>query len=212
MTHFDTAYVERATLRDGTPVRIRLLAPEDKPLLAAGFAKLSAKSRYKRFLGPKAALDDRELRYLTEVDQQDHFALGAIRDDGEGEPVGLGIARFIRLDPTTAEAAIVVADEAQGKGLGQLLMLRLCAAAAERGIVRFRCEVLGSNTAAAGLLAQISPERTIEIEGGVMSIDLPLPDVTPAEPPTAPPQGAVYEMLRAAAQNLIEWSIRRLWR
>jgi len=217
MRHFTTDYVERVTLRDGTPVRIRLLAPEDKVLLASGFSKLSAESRYARFLGPKTALDEHELRYLTEIDHEDHFALGAIREegDGHGEPIGLGIARFIKLtDGKTAEAAIVVADEAQGRGLGRLLLLRLCAAAAERGVERFRCEVLGSNTAMAGLLAQISPERTIEVEDGVMSIDLPLPNVTPAEPLVENPQGPVYEMLRAAAQNLIDWtaSVKKFWR
>lgn len=216
MRHFTSDYVERATLRDGTPVRIRLLAPEDKQLLARGFAKLSEESRYARFLGPKRELDEHELRYLTEIDQEDHFALGAIREDGDGhgDAVGLGIARFIRLDPTTAEAAIAVADEAQGKGLGRLLLSRLCAAAAERGIERFRCEVLGSNAAAANLLAAISPERTIEVSDGVMSIDLPLPNVTPSHPPDEPPHGPVYELLRAAAQNVIEWteSVRRLWR
>ncbi len=211
--HFTADYKESAELKDGSKVRLRLLAPEDKPLLAAGFAKLSPKSRYARFLGPKTSLEDHELRYLTEIDQQDHFALGAIPE--EDESYGLGIARFIRLaDGTSAEAAIVVSDEMQGRGLGRLLLLRLCAAAAERGIERFRCEVLGSNTAMTGLLTQISPERTIEVEGGVMTIDLPLPNVTPAEPPIDHPQGHVFEMLRAAAQNLIEFtdSIRKLWR
>lgn len=215
--HFTADYVERATLRDGTAVRIRLLVPEDKALLAAGFAKLSAESRYARFLSTKTALDDHELRYLTEIDQRDHFALGAIREDGDGhgEPIGLGIARFIRLpDGTSAEAAIAVADEAQRKGLGRILMLRLCAAAAERGIEHFRAEVLGSNTAAMALLTEISPERTIEIEDGVMTVDLPLIRATPEHPHDAAPEGPLYAMLRAAAANAIEWTeaVKRLWR
>lgn len=209
--HFTADYTETAELKDGLKVRLRLLTPEDKPLLAAGFAKLSAESRYARFLGAKTALEEHELTYLTEIDQHDHFALGAILED---QPVGLGIARFIRLpDGTSAEAAIVVSDEVQGRGLGRLLLLRLCAAAAERGIERFRCEVLGSNTAMTGLLAQISPERTIEVEDGVMTIDLPLPNVTPSQPQVDHPQGSVFAFLRAAAQNLIEWTESiRFWR
>lgn len=215
--HFTSDYVERATLKDGTVVRLRLVTPEDKPLLAAGFAKLSPASRYARFFGAKTELDAHELSYLTELDQENHFALGAIREegDGHGEPVGLGIARFIRLeDPTTAEAAIVVADDIQGRGLGRLLLLRLCAAAAERGIERFRCEVLGSNTAVTGLLEHLCPDRTVHVESGVMTVDLPLPNVTPAHPPADRHPGAVFEILRAAAQNLIEWTeaIRRFWR
>jgi len=216
--HFTSDYVERVTLRDGTKAVLRLVVPADRGMLEAGFRRWSPESRYARFLSPKTTLTDDELRYLTEVDQENHFALGAMSEDGDGhgQPVGLGIARFIRLPElhATAEAAIAVADEAQGKGLGKLLFLRLCAAAAERGIERFRCEVLGSNTGMAALIATIAPERTIEVGGGVMSIEMLLPNVTPTQPPeTEEHEGALYRLLRAAAQNTIEFTdaVRRLW-
>ena len=213
-------YVERETLRDGTPVLLRLVCPEDKPILETGFTKLSPQSRYARFLAPKSTLTDDELAYLTEMDQETHFALGAVGEsgDGAGNPVGLGVARFIRLpdEHATAEAAVAVADEAQHKGLGKLLFLRLCAAAAERGIERFRCEVLGSNNSMAALVASLSPDRTIEVGNGVMSIDMLLPNVTPTRPPEepAPEDGGMYALLRAAAENAVEWtaSVRRFWR
>src|SRR5687768_8644236 len=100
--HFTADYAERALLRDGTEVQLRLVAPEDKPLLVAGFQRMSARSRYARFLAPKDTLSEDELRYLTELDQEHHFALGAL--DGGG--AGIGVARFIRLPapPATAEA------------------------------------------------------------------------------------------------------------
>ncbi|HVK85575.1 MAG TPA: GNAT family N-acetyltransferase [Kofleriaceae bacterium] len=217
--HFTADYVERTTLRDGTPVVLRLLAPEDKALIAEGFRRWSPESRYARFLAPKTTLTDDELRYLTEIDQETHFALGALREGGDddGNPVGLGIARFIRLPHlhATAEAAIAVSDEAQGRGLGKLLFMRLCAAAAERGIERFRCEVLGSNTGMTSLIQRITPEREVEVGGGVMTIDLVLPNVTPTAPPSTPaPPGGMYALLRAAAQNAVEWTdaVRRMWR
>ncbi len=214
--HFSREYDERATLRDGTQVRLRLLTADDKALLGAGFEKLSSESRYSRFLSPKTTLSDDELRYLTEIDQETHFAIGAIRDD-EATPVGLGIARFIKLaePPATAEAAITVADEAHGRGLGKLLFLRLCAAASERGIERFHCEVLGSNTGMAALLAAIAPDRTIEVEQGVMRIELAVPDVRPTAPATTPPpDGSMYRLFRASAENTVEWTeaVRKLWR
>jgi GNAT superfamily N-acetyltransferase len=217
--YFTADYVERTKLADGTPIVVRLLTPEDKGILEAGFERLSPQSRYARFLAPKTTLTDDELRYLTEIDQENHFAIGAMLEngDGKGNPVGLGIGRFIRLPDlhATAEAAIAVVDEAQGRGLGKLLFMRLCAAAAERGIERFRCEVLGSNTSMAALIERITPDRSIEVGGGVMSIEMQLPNVTPTAPPTAaPPPGGMYEFLRAAAQNAVEWTeaVRRLWR
>ena len=179
--HFTLDYAERAELRDGTPVLLRLVRPADKELLRAGFERLSEDSRYARFFTPKSALSDDELRYLTEVDHEDHLAIGAT-SERDGEPSGLGVARFIRFAdrPEAAEAAIAVADEAQRKGLGRLLLLRLIAAARERGIERFRFEVLRSNTGMATLIAEIAPDRTVETADGALSIEIALPDVEPA--------------------------------
>jgi len=227
---FSLDYVEHATLRDGTPIVMRLVLPGDKDVLRAGFDKLSPESRYARFLAPKAQLSDDELRYLCDIDHEEHFAIGAILDDSDDEreddgdggqrpraPIGLGIARFIRLadPPNTAEAAIAVADEVQHQGLGQLLFLRLVAAAAERGIATFRCEVLSTNAGMAGLITQVAPDRTIEVGDGVMSIEITLPNVAPTQPPSDDSrQDQLYRLFRAAAANAVEWTgaVRRLWR
>jgi GNAT superfamily N-acetyltransferase len=153
---FDADYLEHATLRDGTEVVVRLLRPDDRELLRAGFGRLSPESRYRRFFAAKNELSARELRYLTECDQVHHVALGATSADGER---GLGVARYIVLDdePGLAEAAIAVADEVQGRGLGSLLFQRLVAAARERGVERFRCDMLGSNQGMADLLRALAP-------------------------------------------------------
>ena len=177
---FAADYVEHVTLRDGTAVILRLVTPDDKELLRRGFENWSPESRYARFFVPKLRLSDEELTYLCDVDQENHFALGAIRE-GDGEPRGLGIARFIRLpsepgEPVTAEAAIAVSDEMQGKGLGRILFERLVAAAAERGIERFRCEVLGTNSSMKTLVDALAPVHRTEVGGGVMSIDFALTD------------------------------------
>ena len=212
--YFTADYVERAALRDGRPILLRLLAPEDRDLLRRGFDRWSPESRCARFLVPKQRLTDDELTYLCEVDQQNHFALGAILEDGDGsgEPIGLGIARFIRLptqpgEPVTAEAAIAVADEVHGQGVGKLLFLRLCAAATERGIERFRCEVLCSNRSMQALIASISPHHTCEVGSGVTSIDFALPAVASDAPTTAAaPSSPMYTFFRAAAEGAVEWS------
>ncbi len=215
---FTLDYVERVVLRDGTVVRLRLVAPEDKVLLRTGFDGLSHESRYARFLAPKGSLSDEELRYLTELDHESHFAIGAVREDGDGhgEPVGLGIARFIRLaDPRVAEAAVAVADVVQGQGLGKLLFLRLVAAAAERDIATFHCELLGTNEPMRELIRSVAPDHTVATAGGVTSIDLALPVVPPTQPATEPiPETAVYRLFKLAAANAVEWTdaVRAFWR
>lgn len=216
--HFTRDYRESATLRDGTLVVLRLLEPEDKELLRRGFERWSYQSRYARFLSPKERLTEDELTYLCEIDQETHFAMGAVREDA-GQPIGLGIARFIRLpsdagEPVTAEAAIAIADELQGKGLGKLLFLRLCAAAAERGIERFRCEVLSANTSIRALIESIAPEHVTRVASGVVTIDFALPPVAATTPTAEPQDHAMYRFFRAAAGDVVEWTdaVRRIWR
>jgi GNAT superfamily N-acetyltransferase len=208
---FTLGYEEHAELRDGTEIVVRMLRPTDRDLLREGFERLSPESRYARFFGPKDTLTDDELRYLCEIDQESHVAIGAATHDGKR---GLGIARFIRVADGEAEAAIAVADEMQGRGLGRLLFLRLCAAARERGITMFKCEVLGTNAGMKHLLDAIGAERQIAVSCGVMTFDLEVPDVSPIESIASPaPSGAMYRLFRAAAEDAIDWTetIRNLW-
>jgi GNAT superfamily N-acetyltransferase len=215
---FTADYAERTTLRNGTPVLLRLVVPGDMDLLRRGFERWSPESRYARFLAPKERLSEAELRYLCDVDQENHFALGAMQVSDDSTPVGLGIARFIRLpavdgEPVTAEAAIAVADEAQHQGLGRMLFMRLLAAASERGIERFRCEVLGTNQTMQGLIDDVAPEHTTQGDSGVLSIDFALPHASATEIERT--ESAMYRFFRAAANGAVEWTgaaVRRFWR
>jgi RimJ/RimL family protein N-acetyltransferase len=142
-------------LLDGSRVLIRQVQSADAPLLADGFARLSADSRWMRFLTPKKELSPAELRYFTDLDHHDHEALGAL-DNGDGR--GVGIARFIRHadDPYAADIAVTIVDDWQGRGLGRELMARLSDRAREEGIRRFTALVAAENEAVAGLLRNAS--------------------------------------------------------
>lgn len=204
---FDADYAERVTLRDGTDVVVRTIRPDDKELLHRGFLRLSPESRYRRFFAAKHDLTPAELRYLTEVDGVHHFALGATTADGQE---GLGVARFIQLDgePGVAEAAIAVLDEHQGKGLGSLLFQRLVAAASERGVKTFRCEMLGSNQGMADLVLSLSPRApAVNVSAGVMSMEFALPAIGPEHPMGEPPRDhGLYRFFGMVAKGEIEWT------
>lgn len=137
-------------------VVIRHIRPSDRELLASGMEHLSRESARRRFLTAKSRLSERELTYLTEVDGRDHVALVAVRADAPHELVAVG--RFVRLpeDPTTAEVAIVVADELQGQGFGRRIGVMLADEARARGIERFSATLLSDNVAAHRLFAAIS--------------------------------------------------------
>jgi RimJ/RimL family protein N-acetyltransferase len=146
--------VER--LPTGTPVLVRPIRPEDKPLLVRGLSELSELSVHRRFLSAKPRFTSAELRYLTEVDGTDHVAVVAQRP-GECHRL-LGVARWVRLqdDPETAEIAIVVADDWQGRGVGSLLAVAVAEEARHRGIRRFSATMLSDNVPARRLMAKLA--------------------------------------------------------
>jgi RimJ/RimL family protein N-acetyltransferase len=146
-------------LRDGSTVPIREVRGSDAPLLADGFARLSARSRRMRFLGTKTTLSAAELRYFTDVDHHDHEALGALSPAGGR---GVGIARYIRDpdDPRAAEIAVTIADDWQGRGLGAELLARLSNRARQAGIGRFTATVSADNVAMTRLLWKMGAELT----------------------------------------------------
>jgi RimJ/RimL family protein N-acetyltransferase len=144
----------RVMLRDGSKVLVRPVRSGDAPLLADGFARLSPQSRWMRFLGTKTSLSAAELRYFTQVDHHDHEAIGALSAaDGRG----VGIARYVRDadDPQSAEIAVTIVDDWQGRGLGTELLARLSDRARQAGIDRFTALVGAENAAMAGLLRKM---------------------------------------------------------
>jgi GNAT superfamily N-acetyltransferase len=144
-------------LIDGTEIRIRQIRADDKEQLAASFARLSDQSRLRRFLGPKPRLTKSDLRYLTEVDGTNHWAIVALSG---GDIVG--VARWVRAvdDPKAAEAAVVVSDELQGRGLGKILARHIADSARKRGIRRIRASIMSDNPPAHALLRVIGERLT----------------------------------------------------
>jgi RimJ/RimL family protein N-acetyltransferase len=143
-------------LADGTPLLIRPIRPDDKPLLSRGLSELSELSVHRRFLSPKPRFTSSELRYLTEVDGIDHVAFVAQRP-GECYRL-LGVARWVRLqaEPETAEIAIVVADDWQGRGIGSLLAEAVAEEARRNGIRRFTATILSDNVPAQRLMTKLA--------------------------------------------------------
>jgi GNAT superfamily N-acetyltransferase len=185
----------KATLRDGTPVLIRPIRPDDKQMLVDGFNRLSEESRLRRFLAPVSGLTDAMLAYLTEIDYVDHFAWLARRAD---DPLmGLGVARYVRLkdEPEIAEAAITVIDEYQGLGLGTILVGLLGARAREAGITAFRAYVLEDNAPMRALLEELGTEAHHE-SPGVLVMDTPLD-------PDRLPDSVASRVFRAVARKIL---------
>ncbi len=184
----------RTALRDGTPIVIRPVRPDDRDALRESFERLSPESRYRRFLAPMAHLSESQLTYLTRVDHRDHEALVAMAEgDGDADGEGLGIARFVRLqDPDAAEVAVAVADSWQGRGLGTVLLAHLLARARQEGIERFTATVLADNRGSLEVLSSLGHTTVGPPQGGAVELTIDLLD-------EADPDAALAAVLRAAA-------------
>ena len=112
--------------RDAKEIIFRQLLPSDTIRMQKGFFLLSENSVYRRFFTPVKYLNEAQLLYLTNVDQTQHIAWGALSPDYPQLP-GLGTCRFIKKaeNPKEAELAITIIDAYQNKGLGSLFLALL---------------------------------------------------------------------------------------
>lgn len=164
-------------------VGLRLVRPEDKPLLVEGFEGLSFESRRSRFMGARAALTPADLKLFTEVDQEDHVALGA-QDLATGHAAG--VARCIRAPGTTrAEAALTIVDAYQHRGLGTALLGRLAEAALERGLTTLRFVMTGDNVCMRHLAERLKGHvARSRFERGTLTLDIALDGARADQGPT----------------------------
>lgn len=163
-----------APIRGGS-VAARPLAAGEYDALGAVFDGMSPASRYSRYLTGLGGLPVSMARALTEVDGRRHVAWLASID---GEPVGLG--RWIRTAPETAELAFEVVDRHHDRGIGTVLVDVLTTVAAVSGIQRLEATVLPDNAPSLRLLERVGLSFCAEdglLEGSGRLRLLPTPRV-----------------------------------
>jgi len=148
---------EELRLRDARRVRVRPICPEDAGREQRFFERLSERSRYQRFMQYLKQLPPRMLARFTQLDYDRELALVALWHD---EIVAVG--RYVpNPDGTTAEFALAVADDWQGRGLGHALLERLCKAARAAGYTELVGHILEANRDMLELAAHLGfVERT----------------------------------------------------
>jgi RimJ/RimL family protein N-acetyltransferase len=159
-------------LADGTRLLLRPLSTDDRPGLAALFARLTPGSRYQRFLSPKPELTPRELTYFTDIDHVDHEAFAAV-DVRDGSIVGVG--RYVHHGDRggVAEVAVEVVDELQGMGIGTALASHMVRRARANGFGLLTATTLWENRPARALLRRLG-FRARGSDGGVIELEFEL--------------------------------------
>jgi acetyltransferase len=167
--------LRRVRIRDGTEVGVRPIEPSDAVALREGFERLSLQSRYERFLSPMDHMSTAMVRYFTDVDHHDHEALVAFDPDDGGRLVA--VARYVREpdDPDAAEAAITVADDWHGRGLGTAMLDELAERARQEGVKKFTAFVLARNEDMIDMLFRLGPAKVVDRQNGAVQIEAELP-------------------------------------
>jgi acetyltransferase len=148
---YPTQYVSDAETRDGRPVSIRPIRPEDEPALVAFHQTLSERSVSLRYYEP-LALEQRvaheRLQRIAFTDYDREIALVAVVRERL-----VGVARLSRIrggiaasgEDTDAQFTLLVSDEFQNQGIGTILLERLVQTAQSEGLKRIHAEVLAEN-------------------------------------------------------------------
>ena len=165
------------SLRDGTPAMIWPLLPTDGEALREMFRRLSPESRQSRFLSALPELDDAMIRRLVgDVDGTHHVALLLVVLPPDGLEGPVGIARLIQYpaDPASADIAVTVADDWQGRGVGTALASELMRRRPP-AVTRLVTEVGADNRASLALLAGAGRLSSSVPSRGVVDVTVELP-------------------------------------
>ena len=110
-------------------------------------------------------LSDRDIKRFTEVDYHDRMALVATIGDDI-----IGIGRYDRVSPHSAEVAFNISDHYHGKGIGSVLLEHLAAIAHAGDITEFEAEVLPHNRKMLSVFSEAGYQVSRRLEDGVVTL------------------------------------------
>ena len=141
-------YVTQWKPRDGTPLTIRPIRPEDEPLMVKFHGTLSEESVHFRYFGIVKLEQRVAHERLTRIcfnDYDREIAMVATRQATKEEEI-LGVGRLIKVHGVNeAEFAIVISDQWQGQGLGTYLLKLLLDIGRQEGLERIIGHILPDN-------------------------------------------------------------------
>ncbi|MFG1676664.1 GNAT family N-acetyltransferase [Micromonospora sp. NPDC049282] len=166
-------------LPDGAEVSVRpATADDDVPAVRELHAGCSARSRQRRYLSGAADPSPARLRRLLEPARGSTLLVTA-GSGGAAEPV-VAMANLLG-EGDEAEAALLVRDDWQRRGLGSALLRRLLGHADRAGYAAVLLHVQAENTPMLRTLRRLDRPVALERDGGVLTATLPLAPV-PASP------------------------------
>ncbi len=161
------------TARDGRPLILRAIRPDDVDALRRAFSRMTPEQVRMRVFHALNELPEPIARYMCNVDPEKTAAFVVTDADG-GE---IRAEARVHFDPVsaTAEFGIAVDPAFIGQGLGLALMLELVEASRARGMIGMWGDVLVENTPMLALTDRLAFVRsTTPGDPGVLRLTLDL--------------------------------------
>ena len=159
------------TTHAGCDLMLRPVKIKDEPLLKDFFYSLSDQSIHRRFMSQRKDMPHERLQDFVIIDYTSEMIILAVERQEEDVEIVVGLGQY-GIDPNshTAEVALVVRDDYQGKGIGTALLSYLTELAQREGLMGFTAEVLMENASMMHLFEKTGFDIQRRTEDGVIEL------------------------------------------
>ena len=161
--------------RPATVIRIRRIRPGDHDRLQEFYGGLSDESRRTRVLGPTSGIGDRQSTYFCSPDHAHREGFVAVVGPATRPDRIVGHICIEPDGPASAEVAVAVADEMQGRGIGRRLVDAAVLWAQRDGFRTLTATMLAGNPAIQRLLTGLGlPSVALPVGAGLIEVRIDL--------------------------------------
>ena len=160
------------TTETGLEIFLRPAKISDEPLLKEFVYSLSDQSLYRRFISRRTDMPHEFLQKFVIIDYAGEMAIFAVLEHAQKEEI-IGVGRYYTDKNThTAEAAFVVRDDFQKRGIGTELLKYLTYLAQKQGLLGFTAEVLVENKPMLHVFQKMGFDIQKSISAGVFELKM----------------------------------------
>lgn len=164
---YPTQHVGTWIMKNGEPLTIRPIRPEDEPLMIKLHEHLSDRTVYLRYFQPLKLTQRTAHERLTRIcfiDYDREMALVAEHQGPEGPEI-VGVGRLSKLHGTEeAEAAVLIRDDYQHQGIGTELVRRCLLIAKQEKLKLVHSTMLGINREMRSICNRLGFKLSVDLE------------------------------------------------
>lgn len=165
---------QKVVLKDGSECLFRPILPEDEPLLKLFIDQVTKEDLYYRYFSEINEFSHDDLANMTQIDYDREMAFVAVRQNATGPEI-IGVTRALS-DPDNidAEFAVLVRSDLKGLGLGRELLEKMIQYTRSHGLTRLTAITMPNNRGMIGLAKKLGFSIDVQIEDGIVNLELAL--------------------------------------